>query len=246
MNGSATGQARPQARFSLRRLWPLAALGLAIVLVLALDLDRFLTFEALREHRETLTRFVADNILLAALVFMAVYAAVIALSVPGGAVLTIAGGFMFGSILGTGLVVVAATLGATLVFLIAKSALGDPLRAKAGPWLRRMEEGFRDDALSYLLVLRLIPLFPFWLVNLVPAFLGVPLRTYVIGTFVGIIPGSAVYASVGNGLGALFDAGERPDLGIIFEPAILTPIIGLALLALLPVAYRKWRGRRSK
>ena len=139
-----------------------------------------------------------------------------------------------------------ATAGATIVFLIARSALGETLRAKAGPRIRRMEEGFRADALSYLLVLRLIPLFPFWLVNIVPAFLGVPVRTYVLGTFIGIIPGSFVYASVGNGLGAVFEAGGTPDLGIIFEPAILLPIVGLAVLALLPVAYRKVRvGKRE-
>jgi uncharacterized membrane protein YdjX (TVP38/TMEM64 family) len=112
--------------------------------------------------------------------------------------------------------------------------------------MRRMEEGFRADALSYLLVLRLIPIFPFWLVNIVPAFLGVPLRTYVLGTLIGIIPGSFVYASVGNGLGAVFDAGQTPDLGIVFEPAILLPIVGLAVLALLPVAYRKSKARRKE
>jgi uncharacterized membrane protein YdjX (TVP38/TMEM64 family) len=174
---------------------------------------------------------------------MAIYAAVIALSVPGGAVLTIAGGFLFGTLPATLYVVVAATLGATILFLIARTALGDPLRARAGPWLRRMEAGFAENALSYLLVLRLIPIFPFWLVNLVPAFLGVGLGTYVLGTFFGIIPGSFVYASVGNGLGAVFDAGETPDVGIIFEPSILVPIVGLAVLALLPVAHRKFKAR---
>ena len=111
--------------------------------------------------------------------------------------------------------------------------------------VRRMEEGFRRNALSYLLVLRLVPLFPFWMVNLVPAFLGVNLRTYLIGTFLGIIPGGFVYASVGNGLGAVFDAGGTPDLGIIFEPEILIPIIGLALLSLLPIAYRMVRKARG-
>ena len=246
MNSSAHavgGQDR--ARFSLARLWPLAVLALAIGAVFVLDLDRFLTFDALREHRETLTAFVADNTALAALCFVAVYAAAIALSVPGGAVLTIAGGFMFGSLLGTGLVVVAATLGATLVFLIAKTALGDPLRAKAGPFLKRMEAGFQDDALNYLLVLRLIPLFPFWIVNLVPAFLGVPLRTYVLGTFIGIIPGSFVFASVGAGLGSVLDSGQEFSPASVLTPQIVIALVGLAVLALLPVAYRKLKERRT-
>jgi uncharacterized membrane protein YdjX (TVP38/TMEM64 family) len=235
--------AQDQAKFSLARLWPIAVLALAIGAVFALDLDRFLSFAALREHREALTAFVADHRVIAALCFSGVYALAIALSVPGGAVLTIAGGFMFGSLLGTGLVVVAATLGATLLFLIAKTALGDPLRAKTGPFLKRMEAGFQQDALNYLLVLRLIPLFPFWIVNLVPAFLGVPLTTYALGTFIGIIPGCFVYASVGNGLGAVFDAGGTPDLTIIFKPEILLPIIGLSLLALIPVVYKKFKGK---
>jgi uncharacterized membrane protein YdjX (TVP38/TMEM64 family) len=237
--------APPQARFSLARLWPLAALALAIVAVIVLDLDRFVTFNALRQHREALTAFVADHTALAALTFVVVYAAAIALSVPGGAVLTIAGGFMFGSLLGTGLVVIAATLGATLVFLIAKTALGDPLRAKAGPFLKRMEAGFQEDALNYLLVLRLIPLFPFWIVNLVPAFLGVPLRTYVLGTFVGIIPGSFVFASVGAGLGSVLDSGQEFSPASVLTPQIVIALIGLAALALLPVAYRKLKARRT-
>jgi uncharacterized membrane protein YdjX (TVP38/TMEM64 family) len=244
MDSPSATEAR-QSSLSLRRLWPLAVLALAIAAVFALDLDRLLTFEALREHREALTALVADHLLLAALSFVLVYATVIALSVPGGAVLTIAGGFMFGSVFGTLLVVVAATLGATLVFLIARSALGDPLRARAGPFLKRMEAGFQQDALNYLLVLRLIPLFPFWIVNLVPAFLGVPLRTYVLGTFLGIIPGSFVFASVGAGLGSVLDSGQEFSPASVLTPQIVIALVGLAVLALLPVAYRKWRIRRG-
>jgi uncharacterized membrane protein YdjX (TVP38/TMEM64 family) len=228
---------------ALRRLAPLAILLAAIGAFFALGLHDYLSFEALRQHREQLLVLVGQHPFLAPLAFTAVYAAVVALSVPGGAILTIAGGFLLGIVSATLCVLVGATVGATIVFLIARTALGDALRAKAGPRIRRMEEGFRQDALSYLLVLRLIPIFPFWLVNIVPAFLGVPVRTYVLGTFVGIVPGTFVYASVGNGLGAVFDAGGTPDLGIIFEPAILLPIVGLAMLALLPVAYRKLKAR---
>lgn len=223
----------------LKRFLPLAVLVLAIVVVFASGLDDYLSFEQLRQNREQLLEFVDRHAVLAPLLFMVIYAAVIALSIPGGAVLTMAGGFLFGVALGTLYVVVAATVGASLVFLAAKTALGDSLRRKAGPWMRRMEHGFRENALNYLLFLRLIPVFPFWLVNLVPAFLGVPLGTYLVATFIGIIPGSLVYASVGNGLGVVFEAGGRPDLGIIFEPQIILPILGLAVLAILPVAYKK-------
>jgi uncharacterized membrane protein YdjX (TVP38/TMEM64 family) len=226
----------------IKRFLPLAILLLAIVAVFASGLSDYLSFEQLHQNRGQLLGFVDRHALLAPLLFMAIYAAAIALSIPGGAVLTIAGGFLFGVALGTLYVVVAATLGASLVFLAAKTALGDSLRAKAGPWLRRMEDGFRENALSYLLFLRLIPVFPFWLVNLVPAFLGVAFSTYVIATFLGIIPGTLVYVSVGNGLGAVFEAGQSPDLKIIFKPAIILPILGLAVLAILPVAYKKIRG----
>ena len=229
----------------LRRLAPLAILLAAIGAFFALGLHRYLSFEALSQHREQLLALVEQHPIVAPVAFTLVYAAVIALSVPGGAILTIAGGFLFGVVAATLCVIVGATAGATVVFLIARTAFGDVLRARAGPRVRRMEEGFRQDALSYLLVLRLIPVFPFWLVNIVPAFLGVPLSTYVLGTFVGIIPGSLVYASVGNGLGAVFDSGGTPDLGIVFQPAILLPIIGLAMLALLPVVYRKLRSRKG-
>jgi uncharacterized membrane protein YdjX (TVP38/TMEM64 family) len=160
---------------TIRRLLPLAVLVLAALGAYALGLHDYLSFEALRENRQRLLDVVAAYPLLAPLAFTVTYAGVIALSVPGGAVLTMAGGFLFGVVLEVICVVIGATVGATAVFLIAKTALGEPLRARAGPWLRRMEGGFRENAFNYLLVLRLIPLFPFWLVNLVPAFLGVPL-----------------------------------------------------------------------
>jgi uncharacterized membrane protein YdjX (TVP38/TMEM64 family) len=231
--------------FPLRRLWPLGLLALGIGAFFGFGLDQYLTFEALRANRADLTAFVAEHALLAAALYVLIYATVVALSVPGGAVLTITGGFLFGTLTGTALVVVAATSGATLLFLIARTAFGHALRARAGPFLKRMEAGFRENALSYLLVLRLIPLFPFFVVNLVPAFLGVSLRTYVLGTFFGIIPGSFVYTSVGAGLGSVFDRSERFSPAGILTPEILIALIGLALLALLPVGYRKLRARRQ-
>jgi uncharacterized membrane protein YdjX (TVP38/TMEM64 family) len=234
----------PKAGLSFKRLLPLLILVSGLILFLALDLGRFISFDTLREHRESMITWVAEHWLMAASIYLLCYIAVVAFSLPGGAVMTMTGGFLFGIWAGTALTVVAATIGATLLFLAARTALGDALRARAGPALRRMEAGFQENALSYLLVLRLVPVFPFFLVNLVPAFLGVPLRTYVLGTFFGIIPGSFVYASVGNGLGAIFDRGETPDLGLIFNPEILTPLIGLAVLALLPVAYKKFKSPR--
>jgi len=169
----------------------------------------------------------------------------VAFSVPGALIATLTGGFLFGTLSGGLYTIVGATIGATIVFLAARTALGDLLRAKAGPGIRKMEEGFAKNAFSYLLVLRLVPLFPFFLVNLAPAFLGVRLRTYVVATFFGVIPGTFVFASVGNGLGAVFDSGEDPNLGIIFQPEVLLPILGLAALSLVPVAYQYFSRNKS-
>jgi len=228
---------------SLPRLIPLLVLVAGLVLFFALGLDDYVSPAALGEFNEELMEF--GMLWWAPFAFLLVYAAAIAFSLPGGAVMTIAGGYMFGQFLATGLVVVAATVGATVLFLVAKTSLGDALRAKAGPALKRMEAGFRENALSYLLVLRLIPLFPFWLVNLVPAFLGVPLGTYLIGTFFGIIPGSFIYASLGAGLEDVISQGEEISLSGVLTPAVVTGLVGLAVLALLPVVYKKLKGRKT-
>ncbi len=227
----------------VRRLLPLGVLLAALVVAFALRLDRYLSFEQLAAHREWLLAEVARLGLVAPVLFVLVYAAATGLSIPGATILTLTGGFLFGTLAGTAIVVIGATLGAAIVFLVARTAFGDALRARAGPFIRKLEDGFRANALNYLLVLRLVPLFPFWLVNLVPAFLGVRLSTFVVGTFIGIIPGAFVYASLGSGVGALIESGERPDLGIIFTPRVLLPLVGLAVLALLPVAY-KWLQRK--
>jgi uncharacterized membrane protein YdjX (TVP38/TMEM64 family) len=245
MRDNATSQPETAAS-GIRRFLPLALLALGFGAFFALGLDAYISLDQLRAHRGMLQHWVAEGPLAAALIYILVYTAMTAFSVPGGLLLTVAGGFLFGTLAGTACAVVGATVGAVAVFLAARTAFGDILRRRVKAHIvHRMEEGFRRNAVSYLLVLRLVPLFPFWMVNLVPAFLGVRLRTYVIGTFFGISPGGFVYASVGHGLGTVFDAGETPDLGIIFEPEILIPILGLALLSLLPVGYRMIRGGRG-
>ncbi len=235
-----------RARRLAKRLAPPALLAIAGGLIFGFGFDKFLTFDTLHDNRAWLTGFVAQNMVAAALAFMAVYALATAVSLPGGAILSIAGGFLFGPLLGTTWIVIGATLGATAVFLMARTALGDSLRAKTGPALRKMEAGFQDNALSYLLVLRLVPLFPFFLVNLVPAFLGVRLGTYVIGTFAGIIPGAFVFAVAGAGLGSVFDSAEDFSPASVLTPEVIAALAGLAVLALIPVAYKKLKSRRLR
>ena len=233
----------PPSRLSLKRLAPLIALAAGLVLFFALGLNRYLSLDALAENRQRLLGWVAGHQLLAVPAYVLIYAAVVAFSLPGATVMTLSGGLLFGWLLGGTWAVIGATIGATLLFLAARTALGEPLRARAGPWLKKLEAGFADNAFSYMLVLRLVPVIPFFIVNLVPAFLGVKLSIFVITTFIGIIPGAMVYASIGNGLGSVLDAGGKPDLGLFTKPEIILPLIGLALLAMVPVAYKRLKGR---
>jgi uncharacterized membrane protein YdjX (TVP38/TMEM64 family) len=234
---------KPAGRPLLRRLLPLLVVLAAGLAALSLQ-DQF-SIEVLREHRATLNAFVTEQAVLAAAAFIALYAATTLLSLPVGAVLTIAGGFLFGVTLGTLYVVIGATAGATAIFLVARGALGDLFRAKAGPFIQRMEAGFRENAFSYMLVLRLIPLFPFFIVNLVPAFLGVSLRSYVLGTLIGIVPGTLVFNLAGAGLGSIFDRGGAFTVESVLSPQIVAGLVGLSLLSLLPVAYKRLKTRRQ-
>lgn len=225
----------------VRRLLPIGLLICGLVAFFALGLDRFVSFQSLSDNRDLLQGWVAEHPLATRLGYATAYTVSIAFSLPIGLVLTVTGGLLFGLIEGTVITVLAATLGALAVFLAARTAIGDTLRARAGPFVARLEAGFRENALSYLLVLRLVPLFPFWLVNIVPALLGVPARTFVIGTLIGIIPGTFVFVSVGNGLDTVFARGEVPGAGIFLEPGVLIPIAGLTLLSLIPVIYKRMR-----
>ena len=233
-------------RAPTQRNWVRVALLPALIILglaafLGLHLDRYLTFEALAANRSWLLLQVELNPALIALAFAAVYIAAATLSLPGSSILTMSAGFLFGLYVGTAIAVVSATVGATLLFFIARTSFGEFLRGRALGALQGLKDGFQKGAFNYLLFLRLVPLFPFWLINLAAAFLDVPPRTFIAGTFLGIIPGAAVYASVGSGLGQILDQGRKPDLDILFTPNILIPILALAALSLVPIGYRRLR-----
>lgn len=222
-----------------RRVW----LGLAAIAALlaahAAGIGDYLSLDALARHRATLTAFVAEHAIASRLLYVALYVAAVALSLPGAAVLTLAGGFLFGAWQGTALTVLGATLGATLVFLLARRVFGDDALARLGPAAERLANAIRRDQVPYLLVLRLVPLFPFFLVNLVPAFCGVRTSVFVATTALGIIPGTAVFSLSGAGLGRVLDAGGTPSLAGILTPEIIAALCGLALLALLAIPLKK-------
>jgi uncharacterized membrane protein YdjX (TVP38/TMEM64 family) len=239
-----TSPAKPQPRSLLRRFVPVAVLAAGAVAFFALGLQRYISFDTLRERHSGLLAFVASHGVVAPALFIAIYAAATALSLPVGLVLSVTSGFLFGTILGTAFAVVGATTGATGVFIIARTALGDVLRRRLnGGVLDRMADGFRQNAFSYLLVLRLVPLFPFFVVNLAPAFLGVSTRTFAAATLLGIIPGAFVFASVGTGLGEVFKMGGSFSATGLLTPNIIMALVGLAALALVPVVYKQIWGR---
>ncbi|GGD24788.1 TVP38/TMEM64 family protein [Sinisalibacter lacisalsi] len=231
------------AKTRLFRQLPFLAI-LAAALVGAVFLRPYLGFDALAEHRDALVGLVAAHYGFAALGFVAAYIVIVALSLPGATVATLTGGFLFGLFPGVFFNLAGATIGAILIFLAARMGLGERLAARidASPGaVQRLKRGIDENQWSVLFLMRLVPVVPFFVANVVPALLNVPLRRFVITTALGIVPGGLVYTSVGAGLGEILEAGEQPDLGVIFEPHILGPILGLAALAALPMVLRLFR-----
>ncbi|MGR3483988.1 MAG: TVP38/TMEM64 family protein [Paracoccaceae bacterium] len=224
---------------------------IAVILVAAIGayaLRDTLSFQALADNREALLAYRDANYALSVALFVAAYTVVVAFSLPGASIMTLTGGFLFATFPGALYNVTGATLGAIGIFLAARAGLGDRLAARmdaSGGTVRRIKEGIDENQWSMLFLIRLMPVVPFFVSNLVPALVGVPLHRYAITTFLGIIPGAVVYTSVGAGLGEVFARGETPDLSIIFAPEVLLPILGLCALAALPMAIKAVRGRQG-
>lgn len=248
-------------RQPLRRWLPALLLLAVIAAGYALGLHHYLSLAALAEHRDQLKLFVAQHLLAALLIYMAVYIAVVAASIPGAAVLSIAGGFLFSWIVSVPVTVTAATIGAVIVFQIVKTSLGAALAERAGPLARKLAQGFAENAFSLLLFLRLVPAFPFFAVNAVAGLCRVPLRTFVLATVIGIIPASVAFALVGSGLDAAIGqqmevyraclAAGGAQCSFSVEPSALITrelvfgFAALGLVALLPLAVKAWKARRG-
>jgi uncharacterized membrane protein YdjX (TVP38/TMEM64 family) len=222
----------------LKRFGPIALIGAGLILALSMGWQKYLSFDVLTQQSGALKALVETKPVMVIGAFMAIYIFATAIAMPGAIWLTIAGGFLFGPFLGTALSASSATIGATLLFFAAQSALGGSLRSRAGGLIDKLEKGFQENAFSYLLTLRLLPIAPFFGVNLAAAFLGVPIRTFIIATAIGILPGGFVYAWLGSGIEHVIASGAKPDLKIIFSPQVLGPLLGLAALALLPTVWK--------
>jgi len=224
-----------------RRFWPIVLLLVAIAAAWASGLTRQLSWASLAHHQATLAAWVGSHPVLAPLLYVVIYAGAVLLSLPEAAVLTVAAGLLFGTLSGGILAVLGSSAGAIGLFVAVRYHLADAIAARRGRLLDAAREALQRDGFSYLLALRLVPAFPFWLVNLAAALSGMRLLPYAAATVLGIMPATFVYASIGASLGDVLATGGRPDLAVIFSPRILGPLIGLALLSLLPVAWRRWR-----
>lgn len=231
--------------FSARRMLPFAVIILVAVLGFVFLRD-YLSFDQLAKNQEGLQAWRDSNFVLASLVFVTIYVVIVAFSLPGAAITSLAGGFLFGLFPGALYNIGSATIGAAAIFMAARMGFGEVLSAKMDQSegaVKKIKQGLRENEVSYLLIMRLIPAVPFFVANLVPALVGVGLKRFIWTTFVGIIPGGVIYTWVGSGLADVFAKGETPNLGIIFEWQILGPLLGLAGLALLPVILKKLRGK---
>ena len=260
--GTAPESAGTRHTGALRRWLPAAAMLALIALGYAFGVHHYVSLASLAENREALRIFVGDHLFLAVLLYMAVYVAVVSLSLPGGAVMSIAGGLLFGWMLSVPITIVSALIGSVIVFQIVKTSFGAALADRAGPLVQRLSRGFSENAFSLLLFLRLAPVFPFCAVNAVSGLCRVPLRSFVAATIIGIIPASIAFALIGSGLDAVIDvqmasyrscvaAQGAANCSFTLEPsALLTRelVLGLAalgLVALIPLGVKLWKQRRA-
>jgi len=216
----------------------------------------YLTLSNLIKHRMELMEFVVSHLYLGLLTYILIYAALVAISFPGASLLTIISGFLFGGILAGIATIFAATMGAVVIFLIARSSFGSLLAKKTGPFIKKMVDGFQQDAFEYLLMIRLTPVFPFWVVNIVPALLNMRVLPYAIATFIGIIPGTFAYAFIGAGLDSIIAAQEAAnpgcaevgtcqiDVSALLTPGIIIAMFGLAFISILPVIIKRVRRKK--
>jgi len=237
----------PATKHKYLRHAPLAAI-LIVAAIGAFTLREHLSFDVLRENREALLAFRDSYFIAMVAAFIGLYFVIVAFSLPGAAVASVTGGFLFGLALGTTFNVLAASLGAFAIFWAARAGLGKTLAARmeaSEGTLQKINTGLRENEISVLFLLRLVPAVPFFVANLLPALVGVKFRNFAITTSLGIIPGALVFTWIGVGLGEVFDRGGSPDLSLLWEPQVIGPLLGLSALAALPIVIKALRGMKG-
>jgi uncharacterized membrane protein YdjX (TVP38/TMEM64 family) len=246
----AAARSKPEARSArvLRltgRFAPLAVVVLAAITVVGSGALEHLSLAELRASRHVLTAYVQVHPKLSLLAYVGAYLVLVALSMPAPLIMTLTGGFLFGPWIGGLAALTGATSGAVTIFLISRLTVGDALERGVSTRIKALEEGIKKDAFFYLLTLRLMPVTPFWLVNLAAGLLSIRLRTFVLATAIGILPVTLIYAAIGSDLGRIFDRGVSPHLHDLITPELALPLVGLGLLSVLPIIYHQWRARRA-
>jgi uncharacterized membrane protein YdjX (TVP38/TMEM64 family) len=226
---------------ALIRWLPLIVLILVLCAIFYYDFHHYFSFQALHDHHDFLLHWTQEHPLLAPLLFMAVATLLVSASFPVAVYLNITAGFLFGMVWGTVFAVIGAGLGAIIIFLAINTAFGHWLEERARGWVKEVEQGFQRNAFNYLLALRLIPIIPFWALNIAAALLNMRLKPYIVATFIGIIPETCLYAWMGNGLEQLFAAGQVPGLEMLLTPSTLIPLALLPILPLVPLIYKRFR-----
>lgn len=242
-----TQPSKPRGKPAILRHLPLILIVL-VALIGAFTLREHLSFDTLRDNRDALLAYRDSNFFGLAAIFVCIYILIVTFSLPGAAVASVTGGFLFGLTAGTTLNVVSATIGACAIFLAARWGLGETLTKKletSEGTIKKLKDGLRENEISVLFLLRLVPAVPFFVANLLPALVGVRFVNFLFTTALGIIPGAIVFTWIGVGLGEVFDRGENPDLSLLWEPHIIGPILGLAVLAVIPIAVKTMRRNRA-
>jgi uncharacterized membrane protein YdjX (TVP38/TMEM64 family) len=257
---AVTDMEKTSSPLALAKKWaPLAIIASLMIVGFSQGWHQYLSLESLVKNREVLRGYVEENYVLMVGGFALAYITAVALSFPGASFLTIGGGFLFGWAVGGAATVLSATIGASLIFLAARSSFGEALRSKAGGFIDRFAEGFREDAFNYLLFLRLVPAFPFWLVNLAPALFNVRLQSYFFATLIGILPGTFAFAFIGSGLDSIIEAqraanpecSTNPDCAItldtsaIITPELIAAFVALGVVSLIPPVLKAWKKRKA-
>jgi len=228
-----------------RRFWPPLLLLTALVAAWLGGIGQWLNWSTLARHQMALAAWVQVHPVFAPSLYTLIYLVVVALSLPEAAVVTVAGGLLFGTLLGGALAIIGSSIGAVVLFLAIRHHLAGAVAAHGGRLIDRLRAELEQNGFCYLLAVRLVPVFPFWLVNLAAALSGMRLLPFTAATLIGIIPATFVYASIGAGVGKVLATGGVPDLSLLFSPGILGPLIGAAALALFPVAWRRWKRRHA-
>jgi uncharacterized membrane protein YdjX (TVP38/TMEM64 family) len=238
----------PSLKRRLVKCLPLVLIAVVFALFIGLGGARYISMQALQEKSGELTAFTARHHFWSLTLYILTYIAVVAFSLPGALIMTLTGGFLFGAWEGSAAAVAGVSLGSAVMFLIARSALGDVLRSRIreGGRLHKIESGIRRNAFLCILTLRLIPAMPIWLVNIAAGFVHMPVSTYLTATVIGIVPSTVIYASIGSTFGRVFEQGRSPSLHMLLEPQVVAPLCGLLLLSLAPLAIQAWRAKRKR